>query len=42
MKNITFQIHHTIPTNLATPGFRMSDIVGSRFRSLQERALASL
>lgn len=42
IKNITFQIHPITPTPTGTPGFRMSDIVGSRFRSLQKRALASL
>jgi hypothetical protein len=39
---VTFQIHPITPTPTGTPGFRMSDIVGSRFRSLQKRALASL
>ena len=48
IKNITFQIEHqppaivtpiSIPTS--THGFRMSEIIGSRFQSIQERAIAS-
>jgi hypothetical protein len=44
--NITFTIHHHQPpatsiTSTATAGFRMSEIVGSRFSSIQERAMAS-
>jgi len=49
IKNITFQIEHQPPT-VVTPisiptssihGFRMSEIIGSRFQSIQERAIAS-
>jgi hypothetical protein len=46
--NITFTIHHKQPTSITstattttTAGFRMSEIVGSRFSSIQERAMAS-
>jgi hypothetical protein len=46
IKNITFTIQHhqPPPTPVATAitsGFRMSEIVGSRFSSIQKRAMAS-
>jgi hypothetical protein len=42
IRDITFTIdHHQPPPVTTTTGFRMSEIVGSRFSSIQERAMAS-
>ena len=42
IRDITFTIDHHHPSPPSTPaaGFRVSEIVGSRFRSIQERATA--